>query len=170
MRCMRVLGELTKKMRSKGKVRSVDCEVIVKCTKVFDAKDYVRRKGLLVSTWNLHINFLIKITIKKGIVDVKLLDRPIVDERNSKVLGCLSKRCWFSFFVKGVDEVKRVEGLLVEGSEVDGEVCGVYGSCIVVLRGEVVLMDDSFGVVGGVVSGVSVVTLGDSVLGVGVEG
>ncbi|GJY81115.1 hypothetical protein Tco_0493866 [Tanacetum coccineum] len=69
-----------------------------------------------------------------------------------------------------VGKLVGVEGLLVEGSEVDGEVCGVYGSCIVVLRGGVVLMDDSFGVVGGVVSGVSVVTLGDSVLGVGVEG
>ncbi|GJZ84296.1 hypothetical protein Tco_0649635 [Tanacetum coccineum] len=69
-----------------------------------------------------------------------------------------------------VGKLVGMEGLLVEGSEVDGEVCGVYGSGRVVLKGGVVLMDDSFGVVGGVVSGVSVVTLGDSVLGLGVEG
>ncbi|GKG61583.1 hypothetical protein Tco_0621292, partial [Tanacetum coccineum] len=50
--------------------------------------------------------------------------------------------------------------LLVEGIDVDGEVCGIDYSGGVLLSYGVVLVDNSFDVVGGVVSGVSVVTLG----------
>ncbi|GKB35877.1 hypothetical protein Tco_0880819 [Tanacetum coccineum] len=42
----------------------------------------VRRKELLAATWNLHINFLIKVTMEKSIVDVKLLNMPVIDRGN----------------------------------------------------------------------------------------
>ncbi|GJW92196.1 hypothetical protein Tco_0169749 [Tanacetum coccineum] len=60
-----------------------------------------------------------------------------------------------------VGELVGVKELLLERIDVDGEVCGVDDSGGVLLSYGVVLVDDSFDVVGGVVSVVSVVTLGD---------
>nr|GEV48791.1 putative ribonuclease H-like domain-containing protein [Tanacetum cinerariifolium] len=125
-------------MCSKGKIRSVDYEVnqfanhgsiirrvwskayflyVMTIPFEFLRNSMPRRKELLVYTWLLHVNFIIEITMEKGIVDVKLLDRRVVDGRNSKVGEGMG-----GFGSVWVSKLVGVEELLVEGIEVDGEI------------------------------------------------
>ncbi|GKB48791.1 hypothetical protein Tco_0899544, partial [Tanacetum coccineum] len=86
--------------------------------------DCVRRKRILVATRNLHLNFIIKITMQKSIIDIELLYMPIVDRRNNKDSSD-------NFMGSGRGDAGICEGVGSVG--VDMGKCGVVGSVVVLM-------------------------------------